>query len=160
MDTELLFVCAYARTKTTKGICRAYHHRKAYAACDFYSIFKAFYSLRYRCLCVNFVEFLDEKVAVLCDHYRLDRCAEHLHAVFVKRAVEIQLSAAVKGSLPSEGQQYAVGTFFLDDFLYKIGSDWQEINLVSHPLGSLYCCNIRVDKYCGNAFLTQGFQCL
>ena len=87
----------------------------------FYGVFYRFDSLRYRCLYIDFVKFLDKQVAVFRNHDGFDRCTEYFHAVFVKNTAEIQFCAAVEGGLATESEEDA-----------EVRSDRQEINLIGH----------------------------
>ena len=105
------------------------------------------HGLRHRSLHVDFIQFLYKEVAVLGNHDGLDRCAEHLHAVFLEHAVEIELCAAVEGRLAAKREQDAVGALFLYHLLYKLGSDGEEIDTVGHAFRCLDCSDVGVNQY-------------
>ncbi len=144
---ELFVVVAYTGTEAAQSVARAHHHGVADAMCHGQSVLKAFHGLRHWGLHINFIQFLYKEVAVLGDHDGLDRCAEHLHAIFVKRAVEIELCAAVEGCLAAKRQQNDVGALFLYHFLYKLGSDGEEIHTVGHAFRCLDCSDVGVNQY-------------
>ena len=122
------------------------------------SVLHRFDGLADRRLDADFVEFLDEQVAVFGRHDRVDRRAQHLDAVFPQRAVLRKLRPAVQRGLPAEGEQDAVGSLLLDNFLYETGRHGQEIDPVRDPFGSLYRRDIRIDEHRGDAFFFEGLE--
>ena len=112
------------------------------------------------CLDVYLVEFLHEELAVLSVHNCLNRRSEYAHTVFLKYSATVEFHAAIECCLSSKSQQYAVRTFLLNYFLHEIWLYGEEIDLIGNAFRCLHCGDVRIDKYCLNTLLTQGFQCL
>ena len=147
VSEEFLVVVAYSRAETAEGIARTDHHRITDAVCHGKSILKILNSLRHRGLHLYFVQFLNEKIAVLGYHDGFDRCAEHFHTVLVESTVEIELCTAVKCRLAAESKQNTVGTLFLYHFLHKMRSDRQEIYTVGNTFRRLDGGDVRIDEH-------------
>ena len=149
---QLGFILADAATHTAEGIRRANHNRITDACCRSHGIFHRLDRLAHRRLDVDFLQFLDKQVAVFRVHDRFDGRTEDLHAVFGQRPARVQLRPAVQRRLSAESQQDAVGLFFLNHFLHKIGSNRQEVNLVCHAFRCLNRRNVRIQQNRADAF--------
>ncbi len=108
----------------------------------------------------DLVEFLDEEVSVLCVHDSLNRGSKHLHIVLVKNSVLVQFHTAVKGGLASEREEDALWLLLDDDLLDEERGDRQEIDLVGNSFRGLYGGDVRVDKDCLDALLTESLESL
>ena len=106
----------------------------------------------------DFVQLLDEEVAVLRVHDGFHGSAQHLDAILLQDAFLIQFRATVQGRLPAKGQQDAVGTLLLDDTLHEVRSNGEEIHLVGNAFRGLNRCDVGVDQHGADALFTQGLQ--
>ena len=110
------------------------------------------------------VETLHPLVSVIdfskCGPARFERQVYGFYTIFLKNSVFVEGNTAVQCRLSTKGKHNAIRTFFFDDFLYKIRSDRQEINLVGNAFRSLHSSDIRVDKNGVDTFFFQGFECL
>ena len=157
---EFLFIGTNTTSESSQRVSRTNHHRITNATCSSNSIFHAFYSLADRSFHINLVELLHKQVTVFRIHDSLNRSTQYFHTIFIQNTLCIKLCTAVQGSLSAECKKNAVGTFFLNNLLYKISSHGKEIHLISNSLGSLNGCDVRVDQYRIDAFFFQGLQCL
>ena len=107
---------------------------------------------------VDLVEFLDEEFAVFGVDDGLDGGAEDADVVFVEYALFVEFYAAVEGGLSAEAEEYAVGVFFLYDFLYEVGGDGKEVDAVGYAFGGLDGGDVGVDEYALYAFFFEGFE--
>ena len=107
---------------------------------------------------VNLVELLDEELAVLGVHNRLDGGAEHFQAVFFQDAVTVKGHSAVQRGLASECQENALRLLLLDDSLHEEGSYRKKIYLVGDTLRCLDSRNIGIDQDSLYAFLAHGLE--
>ena len=103
---------------------------------------------------LDFVELLHEEVAVFCVHNGFNAGTQHFYAIFLERAIQIELRSAVQGRLSAECQQNAVGALFLDDFSNEMGCYWLEVHLVGDAFRSLNGCNVWVHENALNSFFT------
>ena len=124
------------------------------------SIFRIFYGFTFNGLDIDFVQFLYKEFTVFRIHNGLYGSTENFYTIFLKNSVFVEGNTAVQCRLSTKGKHNAIRTFFFDDFLYKIRSDRQEINLVGNAFRSLHSSDIRVDKNGVDTFFFQGLQCL
>ena len=95
---------------------------------------------------VDLVELFDKEFAVFGVDDGLYGGAEDLYVVFVEDALLVEFYAAVEGGLSAEAEEYAVGAFFLYDFLYEVGGDGKEVDAVGYTFGNLDSSDIKVDE--------------
>ena len=157
---ECFFVRTNTRAKSTKCICRTNHNRITYATRCSDSLIQRFTSLRYWNLKIYLIKFFYKEVSVFCVHNCLNRRSQHLYAIFLQYTFFIKFCTTVKCCLTTECQQNTVRTFFLDYLRNEMCIHGKEIYLVRNTLTRLYCCNIRVNKYTANTFLTQSLKSL
>ena len=112
-------------------------------------IFHVLYGMAHRRLQLNLVEFLDEEVTVFRIHDSLDAGSQHLDAVFLQRAIQIQFRTAIQGSLSAECQQDTVRTLLLDNLCHEVSRHGLKIHLVGNTLRSLDGGNVRIDQHTG-----------
>ena len=155
---QLLLVVAEARAESAEGIGSTEDDGIAQALCGSPRLLDSEACLALDGLHINLVQALHEEFAVFGVNDSLHGCAEHLHAVFLQRAVFIKRYTAVEGSLSAKREQNAIGALFLYHLGYEERGDGQEINLVCYALAGLHRGDIRVDEHCVDTFLTQGFQ--
>ena len=134
---ELLLILTDTATQSAQGVSRTDHHGEADALSSSDGIFHRLYGLADGSLHFNLVELLHEEVAVFGVHDGIYRCTQHLHTILLEDAAGVEVSTTVECRLSAKGQQDAVGTLLLDDFLYKEGSHGQEIHLVGNALRCL-----------------------
>ena len=142
-----------ARPKSSEGISRADHDGEANLMCSFQGIVHVLNGVAHGNLQIHLGQLLDEEVAVFCIHDSFHAGAQHLHVIFLKDALLIELRAAVQRRLAAEGQQDAVRTLLLDDFGYKMWGDRLEVHGIGNAFRCLYRCNVGVDEYTLNTFL-------
>ena len=70
----------------------------------------------------------------------------------------IEFYAAVQRRLSAKRKQDAIGPFFFDDTLHKLGRDGLEIDGVGHILAGLHGGDVRIDQHRVDALFLQGFQ--
>ena len=109
---------------------------------------------------IDFVQALHKQLAVFGIDDGLYGSAQHADTVSFQHTALIQLHAAVECRLPAKREQDAVGTLLLDDFLYEVGLDWQEIHFVGHALRGLHGSDIGVDEHRLDALFPQCLQSL
>ena len=98
------------------------------------------------------ISIIDKKyLAVFGIYDRLYRRTDNFNIVFFENPLPEKVHTTIEGSLATKCEQYPVWFLLLDHFLDKIGSDWQEVDLVSDLFGSLDRSDIRVDQDCENA---------
>ena len=107
---------------------------------------------------IDLVEPLDEELAVLGVHDRLDGGAEHLQIVFFQDSLPVQGHSAVERGLTSECEENALGLLLLDDRLHEEGSHGEEIYLVGYTFRCLDGSDIGIDQDSLYAFLAHGLE--
>ena len=113
-----------------------------------------------RHLQIDLCQFLDEEVAVLRVHNGLYTRAKHADAILLEHTVLVERRTDVQSRLSAPSQHDAVRTFLLDNLLYEIGSDGQEIDLVGNAFTGLDGCHVGIDEHRIDAFLTKSLECL
>ena len=103
---------------------------------------------------------MHENLTVFRIYNSLYRGTENFYAIFLKNSIFVKGDTAVQCRLSTKGKHNAIRTFFFDDFLYKIRSDRQEVNLVGNAFRSLHGSDVRVDKNGVDTFFFQSFECL
>ena len=154
---EFIHVVAETAAHTAQYVGRAYHDREA-------DLLGGLDRLVHRVDCdaarrfdLDFVQLLDEQVAVFGVHDCFYGSTQYLDTVFFQDTVLIQLGAAVQCGLASKSEQNAVGTLFFDHFLDKISVQRQEVNPVGDTFRGLDGCHIGVDQDGGNPLLFHRF---
>ena len=127
---QLFFVVAETRAKTTQSVCSTNDNRITQLFCSTACIFDIFYRFTLDCLYIDFIQFLNEKFTVFCIHDSLNRCSQHTCIIFFENTSFVKSNTTVQSSLSTKRQQNTIRTFFFDDFLYKIRSYRQEVNLI------------------------------
>ena len=108
---------------------------------------QAFASLAHGSLHFDFVQLLNEEVAVFCIHDAINRSTEHFYTIFLECAVEVQFSTAIEGCLTTERQEDTIGTLLLDDFSNEVCCYRKEVYLVRNAFRCLNRSNVRVDEH-------------
>ncbi len=157
---QLCLVVGKAGTQSAKSIGGTHNDGIAQVARSLAGILCVLAGFALYGLYVYLIQTLHEELAVFGVDDGLYRSAEHLHVVFLKNLVAIQLHTAVQRRLSTEGQQYAVRTFLLDDLLHEIRCHRQEIYLVCHALAGLHRSDVGVYEDRIDALFTQCLQSL
>ena len=157
---KLLLVLAEAGAESAQGVCRAYNHGVADAGRRSARLLKVGCGVGLDGLDSDFVELLDEELAVLGVDDRLNRRAEHPDPVFLKHSAAVEFHSAVQRGLAAEREQYALGLLLGDDLLHEVGGHRQEVDFVRHALRSLHGRDVGVDEHRGDAFFPERLECL
>ena len=155
---ESLLVRTNAASQTAKCVSRANHDGIADAtgSCD--GFVECLASLACRHFQVNLAKFFDEKVAVLGIHNGFDAGAKHFDAILLEHAILVESSTYVQACLSAPSQHDTVRLLLLDDFLYKIRCDGQEVNLVRNAFTGLDSCDVGIDKHRVDALFAESLQ--
>ena len=155
---ESLLVWTNAASQTAKCVSRAYHDGIADATgcCD--GFVECLASMTCRHFQVDLAKFFDEEVTILGIHNGFDAGAKHFDAILLEHAILVESSTYIQASLSAPSQHDAVGSLLLDDFLYKIRCDGQEVNLVRYAFTGLDGCDVGVDKHRVDALFTESLQ--
>ena len=159
-DIEFLFVVGKAAAQSAQGVSSTDNHRIAQCGSSRAGLFYILAGFTLDGLYINFIKLLHKEFTVFSVHNGLNGRAENFHSIFFQHSRTVKLHTAVEGCLTPEAQQDAVGAFFLDDTLHKIGLYGQEIYLIGNALRSLDSCNVGIDEHRLDALFTQSFQCL
>ena len=155
---EFAFVVAETGTQASQCVCSTHDYRISKLACSGSGFCLRGCRMRTYGVDAYLVETVYEKLAVLGVDDGLDRRSEHFHAITLQHSATEKFDSAVEGGLPSERQQYALGTFFLYYFFDEGWGDRQEVYLVGNAFRGLYGCDVGVYENCGQPFLAQGLQ--
>ena len=157
---QFFFIVTEAGTQSTKRVCSADNHRITQFGSSTTGINGIFYGFAFNSLYIDFIQFMNENLTIFRIDNGLHGSTENFYTIFLKNSVFVEGNTAVQCRLSTKGKHNAIRTFFFDDFLYKIRSDRQEINLVGNAFRSLHSSDIRVDKNGVDTFFFQGFECL
>ena len=144
---ERLLVGTDAAALSAEGVGRTDHDGETYLVGGLQRIAHRLHGMALGGLHGDFVQLLDEEVAVLRVHDGFHGSAQHLDAILLQDAFLIQFRATVQGRLPAKGQQDAVGTLLLDDTLHEVRSNGEEIHLVGNAFRGLNRCDVGVDQH-------------
>ena len=131
---EFFFVICETRTESTESVSGTYNNRIAKLCSSLTGLLHILTSLALDSLNVDFVELLNEELAVLCVHNSLNRSTKHLHVILLEDTLTIEFNTAVERSLSTEREQNAVGTLLLDNLLNEVRLNGKEIYLVGNTL--------------------------
>ncbi len=157
---EGFLVGADAAAQSAQCVGRTNHDGETDAAGSHQRVVHVLYGVAHGHLQLYLGQLLHKKVAVLGVHDGFDTGAQHLDAILLQCAVQVELGAAVEGCLSAEGQQYAVGALFLDDFRNEMGGYGLEVHLVGYSFARLDGGDVGVYQNAANTFFAQGLECL
>ena len=157
---QFFFIVTEAGTQSTKRVCSTDNHRITQFGSSTTGINSIFYSFTFNSLYIDFIQLMHENLTVFRIDNGLYGSTENFYAIFLKNSIFVKGDTAVQCRLPTKGEHNTIRTFFFDDFLYKIRSDRQEVNLVGNAFRSLHGSDVRVDKNGVDTFFFQSFECL
>ena len=108
-------------------------------------------------LYVYFREPLYEKIAILGVANGRNRGAKNAYAILLQGAAFFKCQSQVKRGLPSEGEQYRIGPFFLYDLCREFLRERQKVYAVRKPTICLHGRNVRIHENDNGVLF---FECL
>ena len=157
---ELLGVVAESGSETAERVGRAEYDGIAEFRGCLECVLLVVAGHRVNGLDIDFIEFIDEDLAVFGINDRLDGSAEHLEVIFVEYALVEKLDTAVESGLAAEREHDSLRTFAGYHLLDKERGDGQEVDMVGDSLGSLHCRDIGIDEHCLYTLLAECLECL
>jgi len=155
---HLLDAAADAGAEAAEGVGDADHHRIADLPGHALRLRDRSDRMAARHLDIDLAQLGGEEISVLGVHDRLDRGAEHSHAIAAQDPFALELDTAVERGLTAEAEQDAVRLFLFDHLLDEVGGHRQKVDLIGQVFGGLDSGDVGIDQDRPDALFLEGLD--